>query len=598
MQGLAWLCTLAAVIGAVLFFAAFSIYAWTCAPAIGWLDSSEFVAAAAGLGVPHSPGHPLQAILGHAATLMPLGDVAFRVNVLSAALSAAAVVVVYRSLLRLGRGLSPTAKPWVSPLVAVVLSSSLAVSSATWMQAVRAEVYALELLLLAGALYAAVSYSLSRSRSALLVFSLITGLALATHHYMTLTFAVPAAVLMLWTAWPRPGPLAASFTCAALGLASFAYLPIRASVDPLLNWGNPSTIARLGWTISGRAFTKSLGEEHASGAGLDAVQVVATLIAASPLLPLLALLGLYLAIRIGRGRKLAACAAGMVLLASFGRIVLGFDPETPDHHAYLLPALLGLAVLAALGIHLLVAAVGRHGPQAALIAALSVAGFAAFTTQTTWQMVDQGDSYAADEVARMGLEDLPPRAVALTSYFQTSFRLAALQAAEGQRPDVAIIDRSFLSYPGERETALRKHPALASLIESGLEPGRPVPLAALRSTATERPVAIELHFNLDRGYHQALHPAGAFASFETKEEDQKLWSYIQALRSVAERSSGSDQTWAKLHLLWTYYVHLLHACERREHATAQRLFAAAMELAPEDAMLQELATGCGIANRR
>src|SRR2546427_7479213 len=67
------------------------LYVTTLAPTTQFWDSSEYMAAAHALGIPHPPGNPLFIILGHAWGLLPLGaDYARRINLLAAVSSAAA----------------------------------------------------------------------------------------------------------------------------------------------------------------------------------------------------------------------------------------------------------------------------------------------------------------------------------------------------------------------------------------------------------------------------------------------------------------------------------------------------------------------------
>src|SRR5437867_6499969 len=62
----------------------------TTPPTTQFWDSSECMAAAHALGIPHPPGNPLFIILGHAWGLLPLGaDYARRINLFAAVTSAA-----------------------------------------------------------------------------------------------------------------------------------------------------------------------------------------------------------------------------------------------------------------------------------------------------------------------------------------------------------------------------------------------------------------------------------------------------------------------------------------------------------------------------
>src|SRR6266478_5843485 len=79
-----WLC------GGFVFLAALLLYSWTLAPTVTLVDSGELIVVAHGLGVAHPPGFPLWVILAHLASLVPLGNVAVRVNSSSALFAAIA----------------------------------------------------------------------------------------------------------------------------------------------------------------------------------------------------------------------------------------------------------------------------------------------------------------------------------------------------------------------------------------------------------------------------------------------------------------------------------------------------------------------------
>ena len=80
-------------------------YALTLAPGLTWAhngaDGGDLAAAVAGLGVPHPPGYPAYVLLGKVFALLPLRDIAFRLNIMSAACAAVTAVLVYLLALHL-----------------------------------------------------------------------------------------------------------------------------------------------------------------------------------------------------------------------------------------------------------------------------------------------------------------------------------------------------------------------------------------------------------------------------------------------------------------------------------------------------------------
>src|SRR6266545_6049010 len=84
-----------------VFIAALILYAWTLAPTVTLTDSGELIVVAYGLGIAHPPGVPLWVLLAHLASLVPLGNIAARINfssALFAALASAMLTLVVAEL--------------------------------------------------------------------------------------------------------------------------------------------------------------------------------------------------------------------------------------------------------------------------------------------------------------------------------------------------------------------------------------------------------------------------------------------------------------------------------------------------------------------
>src|SRR5260221_3785559 len=75
----------AALVAAVVL----GIYVATLAPTTAFWDTSEYIAAAKTLGIPHPPGNPLFVLLAHTFGLLPLAaSYAVRINLFAAVTSA------------------------------------------------------------------------------------------------------------------------------------------------------------------------------------------------------------------------------------------------------------------------------------------------------------------------------------------------------------------------------------------------------------------------------------------------------------------------------------------------------------------------------
>ncbi|HKA90196.1 MAG TPA: DUF2723 domain-containing protein [Haliangiales bacterium] len=537
--------------GPIVFAAALAAYTVTAAPAVGWLDSAEFVAAAQTLGISHPPGQPLAALLGRAVAYLPIGDIAFRVNLASAIAGAAAAAMLYRLVARL-RG----------PVVGAAAALAFAFAAAAWEQSIRAEVYALTAALLLFALDEAL-------RGRALAAALATGLALTVHPYIGLAFAVPAAAYVLAG---RPGVAAGGRLAAAglLGLCAFLYLPLRAGTA--VDWGDPNRVDRFWWTVSARAFQKSLGQPEPlavrAGDVATALTRGLTLVGAG-----LALVGAYVLVRRRETRAAGLLLVGVAAAGAAGRALVGFDFDNPDALGYLLPALAALVALAA-------AAVPR---------ALAPLAFAlAF-----WHLahpVSLRGAYAAEGYGRAVLDPLPPRTLLLTSFNETTFILWSLA---GERPDVTIVDRNFLTHPFAADVVKRRHPELAALLDAPLRGGAPTPVAALPA----RPIAFELamDFAPDDPAVARLAPHGPVAHYGALPDEAADARAAADLLRLLDTPAPIDRHGAARALAWNAYLTARFYCMVGRRDAARAADARARSLADrDDAMLAELERACGL----
>lgn len=537
--------------GPIVFAAAFAVYAVTAAPAVGWLDSAEFVAAAQALGISHPPGQPLVAVLGRALAYLPIGDIAFRVNLASAVAGAAAAAALYRLVARL-RG----------PVVGAAAAFAFAFAAAAWEQSIRAEVYALTAALL---LYALDEVLRGRALAA----ALATGLALSVHPFIGLAFAVPAAAYVLRG---RPGLAAAGRLAAAglLGLGAFLYLPLRAGTA--VDWGDPSRLDRFVWTVSARAFYKSLGQPEPFPARLgDVATAMArelTLVGAA-----LALGGAYVLVRRRETRAAGLLLVGVAAAGAGARALVGFDFDNPDALGYLLPALAALVALAA-------AAVPRRvAPLAFGLAAWHLA-----------HPVALRGAYAAEGYGRAVLDPLPPRALLLTSFNETTFILWSLA---GERPDVTIVDRNFLTHPYAAEVVKRRHPDLAPLVDAPLRGGAPTPVGALPA----RPIAFELAMDLqpDDPVLPRLAPRGPIALYGVAPDDAADARAAAELARLLDTPAPIDRHGAARAIAWNAYLTARFYCMVGRRDAARAADARARSLADrDDKMLDDLERACGL----
>ncbi len=222
------------------------VYLLNLSPYVGRADTFEFQVTALRLGIAHPTGYPLYVLLGKLFTLLPFGTLAWKVNFTAAVCAAAATGVVYLLSHRLTK----------HTVIAVLAALALAWSSTVWSQAIVAEVYALNLLFVAGALWFALDILEGKSMPRTLWgAALLVGLSLTNH--ITMIMLIPALGLACLLHWPglRPSDWLKAVGLFALGLAVYAYIPLR---WPALHEGQWMSLAEFLAYITGRQFGGAL----------------------------------------------------------------------------------------------------------------------------------------------------------------------------------------------------------------------------------------------------------------------------------------------------------------------------------------------------
>jgi hypothetical protein len=183
------------VIGSSLFVLTFIVYLSTLSPTVGEADSFEFQVVSFTLGIAHPSGYPLYILLGKLFTLLPIGNVAYRVNLVSPLFASLAIVCVYLSLVRL------TQHRAVSLLAAL----TFAFSRTFWSQAVIAEVYTLHAFFVALMFYLLlkqISKSANQQSRTINKTAFIYGLSLTNH--LTMALLAPAIAIYALLTKRRP----------------------------------------------------------------------------------------------------------------------------------------------------------------------------------------------------------------------------------------------------------------------------------------------------------------------------------------------------------------------------------------------------------
>ena len=429
-----------------------TIYGATMAPSLTWAhhgaDGGDLVTAVAQGSIPHPPGFPTYLLLGSFFVHLPWGNPAWRLNLMSAVLAAAAgglTALAVRILLRsgihkqmpatgeqsgYGRAIRNLQSAIYDLQSAICAGLALGLAPLFWSQALIAEVYA------PAAFFAALAIVLTLRGGPAWALGLAWGTGMGAHP--TLLFLAP---LVAWGLWRdsegRLRRLAQAGFLALLGWGTMYGPVLLARSREASPWGDVSTLA--GWwaLVSARLY-------HGYLFGLPLVTWPQRLLAWTNLLirqftPFGAILAGLGWLHLWRERRSLALASA-ITVGSFSLYAIGYD--TADSLVYLVPALPVAALWLGAGARRAADRLrGRWRPGAWVILMLPLLQALLF-----WGQMDVSDDWKAIEWAERILRLAPTRAALLTDQDAHTFTLWYVHDVCGERPDVTIVDQDLWAH--------------------------------------------------------------------------------------------------------------------------------------------------------
>jgi Protein of unknown function (DUF2723) len=422
----------------------FVLYVVLAARDVMFGDGPELTAAAITSGVGHPPGYPLWIMLGHVASLLPVGPLPFRVNLTGCLYHALAVGLVFASGYVLARKIVP----------ALFAAALLAIASplfVTW--SLQAEVFSLNDLFAAAIVLVSLLWLDDPARWRLMLpLAVLFGLGLS--HHQTLILLAP---LPLWAAWcgrdallKAPGVAKTAALAALLLVIAYAlpYVHTLVASQHLHGWflGAAPDLPRLVDLIDRRAyghFNLVPGEADRGG---SLVSHAAVLIGAGGWPYVFVLLGILgLAIRRQYRRLVFALliSGAMLAFCAVASIDVAQEMDRAVFQRFGLLPIVALAPFAACATYLAAWIVRQPTARAIVCGVVAVAVFAVAIVRLP------SLSLAGVHDARTLFTDvsnaLPKNAVLLTAGDAVDLPPLYFQAIEGWRPDVTIVTYGFLN---------------------------------------------------------------------------------------------------------------------------------------------------------
>lgn len=480
-------------------FISFLVYLTTIAPSVIQIDTGELATVQATLGIAHPTGYPLFTILGYLFSLIPLPfSKIFQLNLLAALYTAASVsVFTLTSKLildniqsfNLRKAIKQKVKqkkqqekeksestsefniPETTKILASVFGGLfLAFSKTFWFQSNSVEVYSLHLLLISLIIYFLIrAFLFAKNESKIdkhwIWFSI--ALALGFTNHMTTLLIIPGIAFLYFY---QNKFNVRSFKQILLMLLVFfpvliliySYFPIRASQNPIMNWGNPIDLERILRHISGKQYQVWLFSSSDSAAK-QFEYFFSNLGSEFSIVFIIILLGVIYSF--SKARKFFL----FNLIVFFSTVLYSINYDIVDIDSYFLLAYISLAFFAVFGVtQIILFAIEKKINFAVPIIVLTL--LISIEFYSNYQDVNQNDNFVYQDYTKTLLNNLPKNSIVFS--YQWDYFVSAsyyFQNVEHFRKDVTVIDKELLRRSWYYHQLETNHPSLLNGVKPDVD---------------------------------------------------------------------------------------------------------------------------------
>lgn len=452
------------------------IYLSTIAPSVIQIDSGELATVQATLGIAHPTGYPLFTMIGYIFLKLPLPFTKlFQANLLALIWCTLGVWLLIKSAFLILSNFNLKVEPQkkknktISKLVFIdpsennifLITSSvlagliLAFSKTYWSQSTSVEVYSLQIYLFAFIIYTTLLAHYSEKKLINWMYVALS-LALGFANHMTTLLTLPFVAVLFFQ---KEKIKMQSFKKIAIMLVLFIpllilfylYLPLRASSNPSINWGNPVNFENFIRHVSGKQyqvwlFTSMEAAEKQLGYFLKNFAIEFGYIGA-----LIGIIGIFYAYRHMKKMFYA-------LITTFIFSVLySINYDIVDIDSYFLLPYIIFSFFTAYGIlNLLIYLKQKLNRRTAIISVFVIPLFPFLFNFTD---VDQSSVYTFDDYTKTVLNSTEKNSIIFS--YQWDYFISPsyyFQKVENFRPDVCVIDKELLRRSWFYNQLKRNHP--------------------------------------------------------------------------------------------------------------------------------------------
>ncbi|XP_044128013.1 LOW QUALITY PROTEIN: transmembrane protein 260 [Bufo gargarizans] len=440
----------------VVFTCVFAVYIKTLHPSLPGGDSGELITAAYELGVAHPPGYPLFTLLAKLVmVLVPIGSIAYRVNLLCSFCGAVAASLLFSTTVRLS-----------GSYAAGILAAGLySFSRLTWQWSIAAEVFSLNNLFVVMLMGLTVEFhkakTVSKRSKISLYGAFCCGLSLCNQH----TVVLYIVCIVIWVLGHQFLHKELSFSylvklglCFATGLLPYSYLIVSSYFNQARwTWGDQTTVQGLLTHLLREEYgTFSLAKSEAGSSMGETLmfQISHMCVEITPMAQGLAVLSLLLCFTNRESVSVVSLFTAMLLGYSlFFSWRANLDITKPLFlgvvERFWMQSNIVVCALAGHGLALLIRSIRSKMPNKNFIFYLEwifAVAVVARQIHTNFSVCDQSSNYVVDKFARNILFSMPQNAIMLLRGDLPGNSLRYLHYCEGLRPDLSLVDQEMMTY--------------------------------------------------------------------------------------------------------------------------------------------------------
>lgn len=448
----------------------FIFYLLTLAPSVIQIDAGELAAVQATAGIAHPTGYPLFTMTGYLFLNLPLPlskillanllaavwcslGIFFFTVILKFIYDNKALFIIQKKTEKKKHNKSKVTistepgatfaqilefKQYLAIIAAGLL---LAFNETYWLQATSVEVYSLHIYLITFTIYLLLRAYKSNSRKDWIFFSI--SLALGFSNHMTTLLLIPGAAYLYFD---KNRFSKGSFIQILIMLGVFfpililmySYLPIRASQNPILNWGNPIDMERILRHISGKQYQVWLFSSTES-ARKQLEYFITSLPGEFAIVGLL-----FIVVGIFQTFIVAKKFFIFVLICFLTTVFYSINYDINDIDSYFLLAYISLAFFSTFGINKLLGYL-KNKPGDYAAPGIIIAVFLVTQLYINYKKCDQSDCYTYNDYTKAVMKSSGSRSIIFS--YQWDYFISPsyyFQLVEELQPGTVIIDKELL----------------------------------------------------------------------------------------------------------------------------------------------------------